>query len=151
MSSFIVSKKEYIKAAGLVYGIEESNRHPFKYFLDRLRSDFVDAYCLNVASVNEQYSNHEPLASDLNEYDGLFETYRHIGRRIAREELNGMTLESVRPKLQMFFQSVLYQIENEAANKIVSAFFFRVTQRLYDRDMSNADGWWGSVDLEEAA
>ena len=40
MSSFIIDKVEYVKAAGLMYGIESAKRDSHKYFMDVCRKEF---------------------------------------------------------------------------------------------------------------
>ena len=60
MSSFIVSKSEFIKAAGLMCGYEQAKgRDSHKWFIDHVREQFENAYRLNVMSVNEQYGDNE--------------------------------------------------------------------------------------------
>ena len=147
MSSFIVSKREYVKAAGLMYGIEESKRDPHRYFLDNVRKEFEHAYVLNVASVNEQYG--DSVVPDGESYDVDFECHRRAGDRIYDGVERRMSLEMLRPRLQMFFQSVLYQIENEAAHRVVAELFYECTCKLYEREIEVVDGWWGDVQLSD--
>lgn len=85
MSSFIISKVEYVKAAGLMYGIESAKRDSHKYFLDVCRKEFEHVYALNVASVNEQYDHCEPIAPDENSYDDVFEAYCKKGELIGND------------------------------------------------------------------
>lgn len=59
MSSFIIGKKEFIKAAGLMCGYEEAKSDSHKWFIDNVRKEFEHAYALNVVSVNEQYGDGE--------------------------------------------------------------------------------------------
>lgn len=81
MSSFIVSKREFIKAAGLMCGYESAKRDSHKWFVDNVRKEFEHAYALNVASVNEQYGHYEAPEQNDN-HDELFETYRKKGALI---------------------------------------------------------------------
>lgn len=83
MSSFIISKIEFIKAAGLMCGYEEGKRDPHKYFIDNVRKEFEHAYALNVASVNEQYGDNEEPEED--NYDEVFEAYRKTGALIRND------------------------------------------------------------------
>lgn len=83
MSSFIVSKREFIKAAGLMCGYEGAKRDSHKYFVDNVRKEFEHAYALNVASVNEQYGDNEEPETE--QYDEVFEAYRKKGALISTE------------------------------------------------------------------
>lgn len=55
MSSFVVEKKEYIKAAGLMHGIVSSQIHKNTYFLETVYELFTKAYYANVESWCQQY------------------------------------------------------------------------------------------------
>ena len=157
MSSFIVSKQEFIKAAGLMCGYESAKRDSHKWFIDNVRKEFEHAYALNVASVNEQYGrNKAPEQND--NYDELFETYRKKGALIYNDGYvsNGGIYEKVEDVMDKrrfcllmwnFFKSVLYQIENGAAHRAVAALFFSCLSKLYGDKLRGIDGWWGEVEL----
>ncbi|MBR5395791.1 MAG: hypothetical protein IK144_12045 [Bacteroidaceae bacterium] len=163
MSSFIIGKVEYVKAAGLMYGMESAKRDAHRWFLDNVRKEFDHVYALNVASVNEQYSHHEPIVPDENSYDDVFEAYCKKGELIGNDgytsddgiifhQVEGvMTKHDLRIRLWHFFQSVLYQIENEAAHRMAAAWFFTCISKLYESDLHALGGWWGEVELDEAA
>ena len=158
MSSFIIDKVEYIKADGLMYGIEESKRDKNRYFLDRVRKEFEHIYALNVISVNEQYD--KDTLPDENKYDAEFEAYRKKGELIGNdgyaskdgiiyEQVEGvMSLRDMRVRLWKFFGSVLYQIENKAAHRMAAAWFYTCVSKLYESDLRSVDGWWGEVEIE---
>lgn len=157
MSSFIIDKVEYIKAAGLMYGIEESKRDKNGYFLNRVRQEFEHAYALNVASVNEQYGDNE--MPDEKKYDAEFEAYRKMGVLIGNDGYASddgilhekvkdvMKFSDLRIRLWGFFRSVLYQIENDAAHRMVAEWLFTCTSKLYEKDIYAVDGWWAKVEL----
>lgn len=157
MSSFIVSKREFIKAAGLMCGYESAKRDSHKWFIDNVRKEFEHAYALNVASVNEQYGrNKAPEQND--NYDELFKTYRKKGALIYNDGYasNGGIYEKVEDVMDKrrfcllmwnFFTSVLYQIENDAAHRAVAALFFSCLSKLYGDKLRGIDGWWGEVEL----
>ena len=113
MSSFIINKVEYIKAAGLMYGIEDAKVHKHDYFLKHIRYYFCNCYALNVKSVNLQYGHN--IAVDDGEYMDVFEEYKAKGRRIANCDGCGdvKNLGALRKRLTKFFECVLYQIEDE--------------------------------------
>ena len=157
MSSFIVSKREFIKAAGLMCGYEEAKRDSHQWFIDNVRKEFEHAYALNVISVNEQYG--EAVEPETESYDKEFEAYRKMGALIQREGYtsdNGIIFhktEDVMDKrtfarsMWNFFNSVLYQIEDDAAHRAVSAWFYACLRYLYEGETRDVDGWWGEVEL----
>ena len=145
MSSFVIKKQEFAKAAGLLYGIESTKRFPHKYFLDHVRENFVRCYELNVASVNEQYR--EEIKVDPLDYDALFERYKYRGTKIyygMGEQVHN--LQELTPLLWKWFESVLYQIENDEMHKQVSAWFFVCFGKLYERNL-DCEGWWGEIEI----
>jgi len=158
MSSFIVSKQEFIKAAGLMCGYEEAKRNSHKWFIDHVRQEFEHAYALNVASVNEQYGDDEPEMPETEQYDDVFEDYRKMGTLIYTEGYkmgiictkvaDVMDKPTFRKSMFNFFRSVLYQIENEAAHRAVAELFFTCLCKLYDDEMRDVEGWWGEVELD---
>lgn len=158
MSSFIVSKREYIKAAGLMCGYEEAKRDSHKWFIDNVRWEFEHAYALNVASVNEQYGDDEPEMPETEQYDDVFEDYRKMGTLIYTEGFKmGVICTRVADVMDKrtfcrsmwnFFNSVLYQIENDAAHRAVSALFYTCLRKLYEDELRGVSGWWGEVKLE---
>lgn len=161
MSSFIIDKVEYVKAAGLMYGIESAKRDTHRWFLENVRKEFEHVYALNVASVNEQYEDNR--VPDENSYDDVFEAYCKKGVLIGNDGYasgNGiifskvegvMTKHDLRIRLWHFFRSVLYQIENDAAHRMAAAWFFTCIGKLYESDLRSVDGWWGEVELDKAA
>lgn len=159
MSSFIVSKREFIKAAGLMCGYEGAKRDSHKWFVDNVRKEFEHAYALNVASVNEQYGRYEAPEQNDN-HDELFETYRKKGALIYNDGYasndGGVIYEKVEDVMDKrtfgfsmwkFFGSVLYQIENDAAHRAVAALFYTCLSKLYQDKIHGFDGWWGEVEL----
>ena len=156
MSSFIVSKREFIKAAGLMCGYEGAKRDSHTWFVENVRQEFEHAYALNVASVNEQYGDSQmPKEEPL---DDVFEDYRKMGALIYREGYGTgiictkvadvMDKRTFRKSMFCFFDSVLYQIENQAAYRAVAALFYRCLHYLYENDLRSVEGWWGEVELD---
>ena len=155
MSSFIVDKREYVKAAGLMYGIEESKRDKHQYFLDVCRKEFEHAYLLNVISWNDQYG--ERYVPDEERYDEEFEEHRRLGKQICERDCVGseqpIRFRDLRPRLLYFFQSVLYQIEDDTCHRTVAAWFYTCTVKLYEREIHALSdcrvAWHGEVGLKE--
>ena len=147
MSSFIIKKVEYIKAAGLMYGIEDAKVRKHKYFLQHVRYYFCNCYALNVKSVNLQYGDN--VAVDDNEYMDVFEEYKAKGRKIADCEGCGdvKNLGELRKRLTIFFQSVLYQIEDEDCAEYVSWVAFMCIKKLCETEIEDIEGWWGEIEI----
>ena len=159
MSSFIVSKREFIKAAGLMCGYESARRNSHKWFIENVRKEFEHAYALNVLSVNEQYGDNE--APEEGDFDDVFDAYRKEGALIYTEGYAGTVImekvkEDVMDKREFrrcmwtFFDSVLYQIENEAAHRAVSELFYMCLNKLYADETHGVEGWWGEIELKAA-
>ena len=149
MSSYVINKREFIKAAGIMCGFEEGKRYPHKYFIETVKARFVKCYELNVDSVAEQYGE-ESGCYDGSEYNNTFEEYRTKGRALYH---NFMRVDDVRvgvkfilPRMMVFFRSVLYQIENEEMANVVGNFFFECIGKLMERD-TEVDGWWGEIEI----
>ena len=157
MSSFIVSKQEFIKAAGLMCGYEEAKRYSHKWFIEHVRQEFEHAYALNVVSVQEQYEDYsfDPEEETL---DDVFEAYRKMGSLIYTEGYkmgiictkvaDVMDKPTFRKSMFLFFRSVLYQIENETCHRSVAAWFFTCLCKLYEDEMHGVEGWWGEIELD---
>lgn len=146
MSSFVISKVEYIKAAGLMYGIEETTRYPHSWFLRNVYDKFVECYEMNIKSVNEQYGHRHEIGIDGAEYKDTFEQHRVIGRKISyrgkRDKLKEM--------LKQFFDSSLYQIENDEMHDKCCAFYWMCLEKFDKFKESNNDdvSCWGCVNLD---
>lgn len=146
MSSFVVDKSEFIKAAGLLYGIEAAKGvHAHKWFLDNVRERFVECYELNAQSVDEQYN--EISAIDTESYDDVFKQYGQIGLEIGFGTCKKIDLKSLRIKMWMFFNSVLYQTESEEAHDKISSWFLVCLTKLFHKEIYNVEGWWGEIEL----
>ena len=145
MSSFVISKIEYIKAAGLMYGIESTKRCKHMWFMDNVKKFFTDVYKANVESVNEQYGDSsEP---DHLNYDTTFSSYAKKGARIWIGCDPSMNRNELRRGLWQFFNSALYQIENDDLHRKASELFFTCITKLYNEELDTVDGWWGRIDM----
>ena len=150
MSCFLISKLEYTKAAGLMYGIEESKGDSFKWFRDNVRKEFEHCYALNVIAVRGRYDDID--VPNEGQYDAEFETYRKLGRRIFSnyDPRHGMTREQLRPRLMKFFSSVLYQVDDDdTIHRMVAEWLYKCIDRLYECETESVEGWWGDVDLSD--
>lgn len=148
MSSFVINKIEFVKAAGLMFGIEESKPHSFRYFLENVRDNFTQVFEFNALSVAEQYHDDEPYKDELT-YDSTFEEYRRKGRTIWTLDSSRtcpMNKKELRNALTDFFHSVLYQIENREMNTWVASFFWQCASRMEDPEVLDS-GWWGKIEI----
>lgn len=145
MSSFTISKEDYIKAAGLMYRYESVKRTPHGYFLSIVYKMFVRCYELNLESVNEQYDCYEQ--SDTDEYIEVFEEYKKIGKRLYFSNIKRKLTNS----LWHFFCSALYQTENEKMATEMRSWFFICVHKLYESDIEQSAPWWGEINIGELA
>lgn len=149
MSSFVICKKEYVKAAGIMYGIEKNRRFSHKYFLDVVRQKFNEIYIMNEKSVSAQYK--EDYSPDECEYIDTFWEYakkmQDVWLRMSADEKRNFTF-----KMMNFFNSVLYQIEDEEMHKAASDFFFVCVEKMFNFDadykaVTGSINFWGKVEL----
>ena len=156
MSSFVIDKIAFIKAAGLMCGYEDAKRDKHQYFVDVCRQEFEHCYALNVISVSEQYDgNYEPEEES---YDEVFDAYRKMGELIQREGYGTgiiatkvadvMDKRTFRKSMWHFFDSVLYQIEDEACHRAVAEWFYTCNNKLYEDEKRSVNGWWGEIELD---
>lgn len=158
MSSFIVSKGEFIKAAGLMCGYEGAKRDSHKWFVENCRKEFEHCYALNVVSVSYQYDDYS-TEPDEESYDDVFEAYRKEGALIwtegydpkplviATKVKDVMDKRAFRRSMWNFFNSVLYQVENDTCHRSVAAWFYTCLRKLYEDETRSVEGWWGEVEL----
>ena len=146
MSSFIISKKEYIKAAGLVCGVASCSKYGGNpVFCVNVKKQFERIYKLNVYSWCEQYD--EDVAEDTCDYESVFNEYKELGRRIYMGLESKMSLDKLRRSLLNFFSSITYQIENEDANMEAASYLFPCVEMLYQDKTDDVVGFWGSIDI----
>ena len=146
MSSFIISKKEYIKAAGLVCGVASCSKYGGSpTFCANVKKQFEHIYNLNVYSWCEQYD--EDVKEDTCDYESVFNDYKALGRRIYMDEDVNMRPYQLRYSLIQFFRSATYQIENEDANMEAASYFYTCIETLFESQTENVNGFWGSIDI----
>ena len=146
MSSFIIGKKEYVKAAGLVCGVASCSKYGGNTtFCVNVKKQFEHIYKLNVYSWCEQYD--EDIAVDTCDYEGVFNDYKELGRRIYMGLESKMSLDTLRYSLIKFFGSITYQIENEDANMEAASYLYACVEMLYQDKTDDIDGFWSSIDI----
>ena len=146
MSSFIISKKEYIKAAGLVCGVASCSKYGGSpTFCANVKKQFEHIYNLNVYSWCEQYD--EDVEKDTRDYESVFNDYKELGRLIYIGRVSNMSLDKLRYSLIKFFGLITYQIENEEANMEAASYLFACVEMLFQDMTDDIDGFWGSIDI----
>lgn len=156
MSSFVIAKEEYIKAAGVVAGIAKELRDFWLYNYEKGRkyteADYYDAfsefYNLNALSVQMQYGDKTP-ETDSGTYEKEFNSYMKIGVQIARN--GGDTLKNAALELNDFFRSAIYQTEYEPYMWKMSMFFDRVISQLFEKMFRHECNSWGSLNISAPA
>ena len=143
MSSFVIAKKEFVKAAGIMYGVELSRKFPHTYFLDVVRQKFNELYILNEKSVAIQYK--EKSCPDECEYIDTFWEYVEKSKQMLNDNRKELTFNML-----IFFNSILYQIEDEEMHMKASDFLYMCIRKLleFDEDykkISDGDAWWGTI------
>lgn len=151
MSSYVIGKEEYIKAAGVVAGIASikkiwvydymarRNMEPEDYY-----SRFVECFNMNALSVMEQYGDTAP-ETDSNDYKRTFKAAMMKGKSaaMAPDHLRDMILN-----LRDFFASAEYQTEKEAYYFKMQMFFDRVLVALLPYMAPPREAaCWGSFEI----
>lgn len=133
MSSYVVDKANYMKAAGAVYALVNGTfdkslyipwyreRYEGKRLEEALKKAFTECFEMNALSVQEQYHDAEPW-TDFNEYSDEFDEGRQLTYYIHSTE-DKMTAVTI---LQNFFYRVLYQVESVAYEAKMKAFFWQI-------------------------
>ena len=163
MSSFVISKVEYIKAAGFVSGIMKACNNGWctgsvwiwdselKRALTEIDiyNRFVDCFNMNSKSVYDQYSPRHPdevLCVDEIHYTEEYLQYTDIGAALADDP------ERLAPALQDlhdFFDSALYQTsEDREANKKMSDFFNSILLALMPVAYPHETTCWGRFNVK---
>lgn len=145
MSSFTISKKEYVKVAGYIAGIANSYNRGCRDFWvydhkEHKNTDtalyykrFVQCYEMNAESVKEQYHGDEVGASsnDTNEYKAEFNAYYQKGSALicASSEDRRHAVAEIRN----FLHSSLYQTENEKYNFMMTHWYGLIIDQLTEK------------------
>ena len=158
MSSFVIGKEEYIKAAGIVAGIKDIHNDIWMYdyelgrnmTADDYYNKFVECYDMNAISVYEQYKprhDDEILCTDSRDYKATFKAYRAKGKAYA---LRPDALKMAIMELRQFFSSAIYQTEKESYMFKMQMFFnsllVQLMPYLYRVNRDDIQSW-GSFDV----
>lgn len=151
MSSFVIDKKEYIKAAGVVAGIAAASRDFWVFNYEKGRNSttedyyhmFCNCYHWNAFSVQFQYNDPEP-EDDPNNYMDTFNHYCRIGKQYRYKNLKAALIE-----LSDFFRSALYQVEDKDYSQKMELFFSRIIGQIIQVAFTHDHKSWGTLELEE--
>lgn len=146
MSSFVISKSEYMKAAGFLAGLAAEKDCYREQLLRMWNSkdnrvmndqDFIDAfttlYNFNALSVQKQYKDNEPEA-DKNTYAKEFKAAKKATQQMVLDwhlERN-RNVEMTIYKFQSFSSSILYQIEDPELSDKARFFLAKVQMKLFE-------------------
>ena len=107
MSSFVINKKEYMKAAGIMAGLaQELQIWSYDYETRRNRTPedykraFEECFTMNALSVAEQYRDKEAY-TDSNDYKADFDEYKKLGCQLVWN--GGQDLTNAIYELMSFF------------------------------------------------
>ena len=152
MSSFVIGKEEYIKAAGVIAGIADvKNIWLYDYSQNRNSTPedyyrrFTECFEMNMLSVQEQYDENVP-ESDSNEYMETFKAYMQKGKNAAMypEKLKNIIMD-----LWQFFRSAQYQTEKEAYYFKMQMYFNSILVALMPYLHSHESECWGEFDIDD--
>ena len=158
MSSFVIEKRDYVNACGFCAGLVDAQRcgspalHLYDYSRGRryTAEDFLPAaawlYRLNAESVALQYHDSEP-ETDPNDYRANFNYYRTLAKNMYY--FHPDKLRAACDKLRNFFESALYQTEDEERERQMKGFLYRLYFAVENACFRGECETWGSFDLTE--
>lgn len=154
MSSFVIDKKEYIKAAGISAGLAFTlDREFFVYDYELGRKmkqeDFYNKFCefykMNAISVAEQYGDAE-IETDESDQHRLFNEWRVLGEHLAMR--SSYKVQQAVKHLSDFLRSAAYQTEKDAYYFKMTMFFDKLIRQLYEKTTKLDCECWGDLDKE---
>lgn len=154
MSSFVIGKKEYIKASGFISGLQEAlGLWLYSYKVNRnmtpedLHKQFTEFFEMNCLSFQEQYRESE-VYTDNADYMDEFNEYKRRGYSI------GVTSENLKEsiaELRSFFHSCIYQTEKESYMFAMQMFFNNVLDQLMTYLLTGIETEsWGTLEIPNA-
>lgn len=166
MSSFVISKVEYIKAAGFFAGLAKQKnyyREPLIYWWSNSTksiltdedylSAFAKMYEMNARSVALQYGDKQ-ISHDDSNYKAEFTKYMQIAAKLYTKAQIGdiAPLKSAIYDFHNFCRSVNYQIEDPKLSAEVNKFMNKAQMfllGLLSQVEHHESDCWGSFDIEE--
>lgn len=152
MSSFVISKSEYVKAAGLVSGLaKELEVWLYDYETQRnstpedYKRRFIECFTMNSLSVQKQYDDGDAW-TDSNEYNKEFNDYMKLGKQLVYND--GPALINAIHELSQFFGSCLYQTEYDPYMYKMQLFFDSIIVELFKKAHRYEADSWGELKIE---
>lgn len=166
MSSFVIDKKEFMKVAGFVAGLQAEHRgsswlwwyntqNNHLYTDEEIKAVFNQVYMNNAISVMRQYKDTQ-MASGTEVVDEEFSKYKKLARHwVDYGEV--AKIEKAMYKLASFASSFHYQTEDEdlceEGMKIFNEVIYKITAKIGDMkaDYYGRDKYicWGEYNLTE--
>lgn len=166
MSSFVISKVEYIKAAGFFAGLAKQKNYfgePLIYWWSNSTKsiltdeDYLSAFSkmfeMNAKSVALQYGDKQ-ISYDDSDYKAEFTKYMQIAAKLYTKAQFGdiAPLKSAIYDFRHFCRSVNYQIEDPKLSAEVNKFMNKAQMfllGLLSQVEHHESDCWGSFDIEE--
>ena len=131
MSSFTISKSDYIKAAGIVAGIAEASGR--------------DNGCRQVWLYDYETGRNSTPELDSGEYKAEFKAALQTGKKLYFEQ--GEKLKNAIMELRQFFNSAIYQTEKQAYMFKMQMFFNQILSQLMVYLWTYEPESWGDLKI----
>lgn len=157
MSSFVIGSSTYQKVAGAIAAISNTTGefgsdkalYLYGYTSEKIKSDFNKLFKLNAHSVAIQYKEekeqkHDKKSEEQKEFV--------LGEKLAKRKTANRETEKLLYGLNKFFQSILYQIEDDKDTKkakaILSDYSSAILQALArSRGIAEDIDCWGEFNI----
>lgn len=151
MSSYVISKQNYVRVAGYISGVAQELKvwvYNYKDNRNFTKEDYLTLfkwiYDANAISVQKQYRD-EKREEDDNEYPADFEKYFKLGCSDCFHHDYSKMLNAV----HSFFSSCNYQIEDDFLGGKVKTYLDKIFFAIYDRTKGETNlDCWGDFNLE---
>lgn len=159
MSSYVIDKKEFVKIAGFLAGLQAAKKYneSVLYFYNmETHSLYTDhelyimlntVYECNVLSVALQYG--ETPVTDTAAYKDIFETYKHNSYMLFNDS-RFTTLKEYYYSFIAFIRCFNYQTEdqflNEKGMNILKTILFKLSCCIF---ANNTAGYWGEFSINK--
>ena len=158
MSSFVIDKKDYVTAAGIVAGIAKASAQGngvhalwvYDYQTQRNSTPedyyrkFSEFYTMNALSVAEQYHDKTPETNS-NDYKKEFAAAMQTGKKLYFER--GEKLKNAIMELRAFFSSAVYQTEKYEYMFAMQMYFDHILVQLMPYLWQHETESWGDLKI----
>lgn len=157
MSSFVIAKKDYCTAAGVVAALADNKKLWYYDYAARRNSTkedyftrFCECYEMNALSVVEQYDDPDMQGTpeDEKECAAAFEkAYSKMKTGLIGFGGSGFNLRQVISNLLHFFSSACYQTEKEAYYFKMKMYFDGLTAEITRKYLLPDSECWGEFEI----